>query len=93
MVRVEFVARTRWKGKSVVPGDAAVVAPAVSQRWERHGIAKVVGDAVDPPVTVGSATIVRVGTSSWYDIKRGGEVLDRVQGQAKAEARAAELST
>lgn len=34
----------------------------------------------------------RVGTSSWYDIKRGSEVLDRVQGQAKAEARAAELN-
>lgn len=37
-------------------------------------------------------TIERVGTSSWYNVLRNGEVVERVNGTAAAERRAEELS-
>lgn len=85
---------TRWGGRPVTPGSSLIVDQATARRWVGRGIAAV--EEIIPEnskLGPGSVTLRRVATSSWYDIVRGDEVLDRVQGKANAEARAKELES
>lgn len=92
-VRVIFLTHTRWGGQSVSPGVTLVVPENLARRWALAGIAAV--DEIiqeDNRFKASSFSLRRVSTSSWYDILKDGEIVDRVQGKSKAEKRVKELS-
>lgn len=88
---VSFEVADRWAARGIAKVVGGEVSPPPKDPAKKEETKEDDDPALRKPVLKLPVVPHRVGTSSWYDLKRGDEVLDRVLGKANAEKRAVEL--